>query len=436
MLCHKCHTAMDAADDVCKSCGSSVQKLNRNWSKFARISVITLFIAAVGTYIALYNLDIIDLGFIGDIFESTVVAEETPPADVDYVGQETEDTTEGQEETAPQRRSEEEQQAILASILEATEAYVRDFSRLNPIISRLGYLHNASSGEYVTIERLVQIGSLGQEYLDEDVLILYLRPRDLLQFNEIVFEGTPTAGQMVELTVFIGHETPMGIGLYSRFGAQIIFRENLNSLLLNDYNPDNGAILRPTAQDAVYLAVESMISDVNAGADVFIRYLAVDDAHGFVAFSVADGGQSQSITNFILALEYVNNELTGVRMLASDFETTTHPKASINQAAPNFNFGLMPDYDITSISLLAEDSPVFQDIIAVMEQNGQLEEEYLPVFMSAASTFAYIVRTDGETFFGQYSDGWNIVEIGGWQAAEGLMADNVSNPPLYIIWQQ
>jgi len=425
---------MDAADDVCKSCGSPVQKMNRNWSKFAKISVITLIIAAFGAYILLYNLDVINPDTIGEIFGGAPTADEPTPLDVGYGGQEPEEPVGGQGEAATERRSEEEHQAILSSVLASVDAYMQDFSQFNPIISRMGYLHNVSSGEYVTIELLERLGYLSHEYLAEDMLILYLRPMDLVLFDEIAFDSTPPAGQMVSLTVFLGYETPIGIGLYSRFGSQIIFRENLNHLLVNEYNPDNGEIMRPTEQDVVYQAVVSMISDALPGADVFIRYLAVDEAHGFVAFSTA--GDGHGIINYILALEYDGNELAGVRLLAAGFETTQHPKANINQAAPSFNFELMPDYDIASTSLLANDSPVFQDIFDTMIENGQIEEGGLPVFISATPAFAYIVLDYGDVFFGQYNDGWSVVAVGGWQVAQGLMADNVNNPPLYIIWQQ
>jgi len=430
MLCDKCHTAMDAADDVCKSCGSPVQKLNRNWSKFAKISVITLIIAAFGAYILLYNFGVIDQDFFGNMLGRSAVTEEMPTTDTGHAGLEPEETTGEQGEPATERRSEEERQAILTSVLDAVEQYMREFS-FNPIISRKGYLHNVSSGEYVTIELLERLGYLDEEYLAEDMLILYLRPRDLAQFDEIDFDGVP-AGQAVSLTVFLGYEKPTGIGLYSQFGLQMIFRENLNNLLVNEYNPNNGAIFRPTAQDMVYQAVISMIQDTLPGTEVFIRYLAVDNAHGFVAFSTA--GDGHSIINYVLGLEYENNQLAGVRLMAHGFEGTQHPKANINQAAPGFNFELMPDYDIGSISLTQSDTQAFLANMIEMEQAEQIEDEVF-AFISATASFAYAVSEQGNAFFGQYNDGWNVVPIEGWRAAERLMADNVNNPPLYIIWQ-
>jgi hypothetical protein len=425
---------MGAADDVCKSCGAVVQKMNRNWSKFAKISVITLIIAAFGTYILLYNLGVVSPDTFGDIFGSPAMPDEPTTLDVSYMGQGPEEAAGEDGEIAAERPSSEEKQAALASVLEAADAYVRDFSQFNPIISRMGYLHNASLGEYVTVELLERLGLLDENRLTEDVFILYLRPMDLVQFDEFVLESALSAGQMVSLAVFVAHEVPTGIGLYSHFGEQLIFRENLNRLLLYEYNPDNGEIIRPTAQDAVYHAVVEMISDAHPGADVFIRYLAADDAHGFAAFSLTANGNG--VINHIFALEYENYELMGVRLLAAGLEVTQHPKADINQAAPNFNFDLMPNYDITGVSLLPGNSPVFNDILGAMIQNGQLEEGHSPIFMSATANFAYIVRAYGDVFFGRHDDGWEIAPIDGWRAAEALMAEITNNPPLYIIWQQ
>jgi len=422
---------MDAADDVCKICGSPVQKLNRNWSKFAKISVITLIIAAFGAYIALYNLDIIGPDFFRDAFGSAPAAEEPATPDVGYVRQEPVEVADGQGEAVVEQRSEEEHRAVLASILEATNTYIQGISQFNPIISVMGYLHNVSTGEYVTIGLLERLGYLGEEYLAEDALILFLRPVDLNQFGEIAFEGIP-AGQMVELTVFLGYETPTGIGLYSRFGAQAIFRENLNQLIMNDYNPNNGAIFRPTSQDAIYQAVVEMITNAANATDVFIRYLAVDDAHGFVAFSTEE--DVHSITNYVFSLARDEGSLN-LRVLAMGFEATLHPKAAINGAAPGFNLGLMPDYDITNTNLSQSDAEIFLSALLALEQFEQVYEDYF-VFVSATSAFAYAVSVYGDIFFGQYNSGWSAVPVDGWQAAQGLMADNVNNPPLYIIWQQ
>ncbi|MCL2376166.1 MAG: hypothetical protein FWC76_02100 [Defluviitaleaceae bacterium] len=433
MLCDKCHTAMDATDTICKSCGHAVQKLNRNWSRFAKISIITLIIAAFGAYIALYNLGMINLNSITDFFGSASVVEEMPVADVGHVVQVPEGEVNVGGEIVPLRRDEEEQIATLSTILETVDAYIWDFSAFNPIISNMGYLYNAASNEFVTMELLANHG-LDYEYLAEDVFILYLRPMDLALFDEISFDGV-SAAQMGFLTVFLGYELPAGIGLFSRFGTQMIFRENLNHLLINNYGSNNGEIFRPTMQDDIYHATVGMISGANPDEDVFIRYLAVDDVHGFVAFSLS--GDKQVITNYIFVLEHENDTLVGVRVLATGFEATQHPKVAVNGAVPNFNFGLMPNYDIANVSLLSGDSPVFQDIIYAMEENGLIEEGDLPAFISATAGFAYAVSVLGDGFFIQRSgDSWNFMSVDGWREWEQLMVEHVNSPPLYIMWQQ
>jgi len=425
---------MDAGDKECKSCGSPVRKLNRNWSKFATISVITLIIAAFGAYIVLYNLDIIGPDFFDDIFGGSSAVEEQIPPDAGYTNQEPDEVADSQGTEITTRRTPEEQQAILSTTLAAVEAYIRDFTPRNPIISSTGYLHNAALGEYITIELLVAQRHLDEEFLEENIMIFYLRPMDLVRFEEVVFDSIPT-GQMGFMTVFLGYEIPTGIALYSRFGKQEIFRENLSELLLTDYNPNsNGEILRPTQHDTVYQAVVDMIQRELPQSEVFIRYLAVDNTHGFVAFSTA--GNGHGIINYIFAIEDEEG-FARFRVLAVGFENTQQPKVAINGAAPNFNFELMPNYDITSISLLSLDSSEFADVMEAMAMIHQIEGE-LPAFMSVTPFFAYLVYEQGNMFFGQNSnDGWNITPIGGWQVAEGILSENVAgNPPLYIIWQR
>jgi len=423
---------MDAGDVMCKNCGTAVQKLNRNWSRFAKISVIILIIAAFGTYIVLYNRNMIGLDFLEDLFGSTPTVEDPPAVDTPYVGQPSEYEQPQNDEVPPARRSEEEQAAVLSAIMDAVNAYMREHSHINFIISSMGYLHNISSGDYITLELLGRLGHLDDEFLAEDVLILYLRPKDVERFDEVSFEGVP-ATQMEPLTVFLAYEVPTGIGLHSRLGTQLIFRENLNQLLISYYT-NNGEISRPTRADRIYHYVVEMIQGTNPVTDVFIRYLAVDDVHGFVAFST--DAANHIVTNYIFVQEHENNASVSLRVLASGFEVTPHPIVAINGAAPNFNFQLLPNYDITRISLLDKSAAAFEDILEVMVYSGQLEEDEEPEFMSVTPVYAYIVDARGNVFLGHYNNGWEIMPVGSWQVAEDVLQLMLSNPPLYIIWQQ
>ena len=434
MLCERCHTTTGANDEACRSCGTPVRKLNRSWSKLARISIVTLVVTVFVVYVVLYNFDMIDFGFFEDVFTGAPAAAGEP---VDFDPSEDgqyydEGQTVYSEYVLPMRRSVEEQHALLEEIFEAVSAYVRDHSPSHPIISSGGWLYNAAKDAYVTVELLAGLNYLEYEQSAkaEGMLILYLRPMDLAAFEEVKLDGLGAASTE-RMTIFLAHEVPQGLALFSSHGQDLIFRESINKVFA-DYMSDNREISRPVSGDAVYRAVTAMVSSFVMD-DIFVRYLAVDDVHGFIAFSTR--GRVDAVQNFVLLLN--GDEQGRPQLLARDFETTLHPVVAINGAAPSFNFDLMPDYDIARVELLGRDEALFADVLQTMVQNGQKDEEDEPLFVSVTHGFAYIVLADNSTFLGQHSaGGWSVVPVEGWRAAELTLVEFAAiNPPLFLIWQ-
>ncbi|MCL2396924.1 MAG: hypothetical protein FWC93_02550 [Defluviitaleaceae bacterium] len=432
MLCVKCHTAIGTGG-ICKNCGAPAQRLNRNWSRFAKISIISLIIAAFGAYFVLNHFGMVDFNALESMFRAPAqVAEDPPPTDIGSVNppDEVEQPTDN-EDIAPERRSEEEHLAMLTTALAAAEAYVRNHHVSNPLISDMGYLYNVAKGRHIDVALLVSMQYLDEHFLDEDIFVLYLRPMDLMAFEEVDMYGI-APGQRDRMAVFVAWQTPLGIGLYSVHGQYLIFREHLNQLLAS-YNRNNGEIWRPTADDVVYTAFVDMI-DTTSDAPVFVRHMAVDDVHGFAAFTTGD---SQQLHNYIFALEYDENTFSRVSLIARGFEATAHPMVAINGAAPNFNFDLLPNYDISDTALLAADTRDFDEVLQAAIDHGWVNEEDEPLFASTTPAFAYMVFDHNRVFFGQYAQGigWSIAQIESWREAEEFMAETVAHPPLYILWQ-
>jgi hypothetical protein len=255
---------------------------------------------------------------------------------------------------------------------------------------------------------------------------------DLTVFEEVEL-GSISQRQQTRMTVFLAYQTPTGVGLYSALGHHLIFRENLNKLF-DSYAPYNGEIWRPVAGDALYRAVVDMLT-ATSPEGVFVRYLAADDVHGLVVWSRR--GDRQRVRNYIFKLEYDDEgNFTNTRAIARDFEGTLHPTVAINSAIPNFNFDLLPDYDMARLELVDEGSPVFDEILGVMIENEQIYENGEPVFISSTNLFAYIVFLDHGAFLGLNGPaGWRIIPVDDWRDAGQIMVENVINPPLYILWQ-
>ena len=216
MLCEKCNTSMDTADEACKTCGAAVPKLNRSWSKFAKISIVTVVVAAFVAYVVMHNLDMIDYGLFEDMFVSAPdAADEVPPDEGEEVPPD--DVNDDVYEVVVFRRTDEEQAEVLSTIISAVDAYLRDFSHHNPIISNAGYLYNASESQPVSVRLLVEHGYLDSHFENENVLVLFLRPMDLMSFEEVAL-GELSQSSRERKAVFLAYQVPVGFGLYSDIG--------------------------------------------------------------------------------------------------------------------------------------------------------------------------------------------------------------------------
>jgi|GEM_PF-1589684 len=443
MLCEKCHTATDAGDATCNTCGTRIKKRNRTRARIVRVVVVILILAAFGTYFTLQHFDIIDFDPFENLFgggTSTSVEESTPPIGTDSEDANHVNVSGGNAEAPPdRRRSDGEHQAMLTTHLAAVTAYVNLHVQTNILLTRTGFLYNATTSEVVDTPLLISLGFLEDAFAYENVMVLYLRPKDLADYDEVEFPPLSPTDREV-LTVFLAYQTPIGLGLYSTHGGTVIFRESLNEVLMY-YSPDNGEVFRPTMADAIYHYVAEMIAELRFNSEeqeqgqeqIFIRHLAVDDAHGFVAFSVAS--DINTISNIIFSIDLDEDYYTVLNIItAAAFEVTRMPTMVINSVAPGFNFELMPLYDIApvNIHLMDEDEPMFIDLLTTLTDINFSNA----LFVSASYPFAHVVTTTGQVFMGFYDDGWRISGVATWHTIEDVIAASAGVHPFYILWQQ
>ena len=432
MLCNKCNTATDSKGSVCKNCGSLVGRVNKTWTKVARVSVITLVVAGFAAFLALRHFDIIDFDFFSNFFgggDSVAVVEETAPDEgSEGLAGDLPNQANSAEVLPSVTRSDEELELALGSIFYAVNSYVRDFSAINALFSNGGWLYNHTAGSFVDLELLIGLGYLGEEFRDENIFVLFLRPVDLAAFDEVLLEGFG-AGERERMMVFLAYETPVGLGLFSQQGRAVIFREHLNKIFAR-YAPYNGEIWRPGVEDDVYWDVLYMIGE----DDVFIRYLAVDDVYGFVAFTTS--ANPRRIRNYVFYVNYGDGGRPQV--LARDLEALSQPVSAIGSIVPGFNFGLLPSYDIRRVGLLESGDEVFAELLEVLLAESFVQQQGEPLFVSVSGFFAYIVAGGGQSFLGQNhpAAGWMIEAVEGWPDAEEIMALRETRPPLYIVWQR
>ncbi|MCL2415557.1 MAG: hypothetical protein FWD01_01985 [Defluviitaleaceae bacterium] len=446
MLCEKCKTAMENSDIACKNCGTKRKR-------FKKLKLTLMILAMSITLIVVGGVLLDNSGiFPGlDIFGNIrgfFTAPDSP------MPQQTADpTNNGQNATQPtpatptpepddDRPSFDE---MLAAALLAVEGFVRDNGQFAPLISNMGYLFDYQTQEFVTIQTLVQTGHLSEEFSEFEAGILFLRPIDFEPFDEISLSNSSN------LTIFLAYDRPTGIGLISSSEDRAeIFRENLNAIFV-DYNHRLGDVRQIRADDSEFELIvaaiqEFKILDGDADVDIDVRFMSANDK--FVFAAVSERENSHIINNYILA-----RQESGYTVEAKDFENARNLLAEINNNVPNFDFDLLPDYDIARISLIESDNfefviqQIINDELVGNDSDNDQNSNANVVFVSGNNNFVYIVfeveqnyDINIQRFLGHSTQqsNWNIFHINNHSEARDMMLNlsPTSPPPFYILlWE-
>ncbi|MDR2166853.1 MAG: hypothetical protein LBE35_03245 [Clostridiales bacterium] len=422
MLCRNCNGSIGPEDGVCKVCGHPVRKGAKNWPRFVKMAMVVLVLGAGVVFVVFYTQGRIDFGFLTDRGAAAA-----PPVEAEIPAEnipaELPDPTAPQNvETVPIVRDEETRIEILSEIYVAATVFISQFPQ-TPFISNTGYLFDLTNETLITVEMLSATGLIGYEHLEEPKLLLFLRPADFAPFDEVEM---PNSEQM---TIFVGHETITGIGLYSSFGYQEIFRENLNEILLS-YMPYGGEIVRPMSAHPIFQAALGNLNQM-AGQDHDVRYLAFDE--NFVFVTVSRVGESHQLQHYVFRRD--GDEIS---LMLANAEGARHPAQVINHAAPNFNFELLPYFEIGRNTLRVPDDAAF--ILEELRAANFIGADYEPEFAAVANFHAYLVFPGNQAFLGILGNDWVFRQVSGWQEAEELLwewaQEGLVPYSLYILRQE
>lgn len=404
MLCKKCNTIIGSQDGVCKVCGHPARKGGRGWPRYAKIAAIFLVLGFSATFVFLFTQDRIDFSDFFNMGTETITnPEETPPVSADDDTENSLMQTGYEASSTPTLilRSPEETRHLLSQIHTAAVAFISQNPQ-TPFISQMGYLFDMANGRFMTPQVLMLAGLLGEEHLEDDKIILFLRPSDLGLTGP-------------DMAVFVGHQTIVGIGLYGGLahGYMEIFREDLNEIL-SSYIQSEGDISRPTAAHPVYQAVAGAIA-AHKNAEIDVRFMAASPYFAFATTSVQ--GASHQLRHFVLD---INNNF---EIIAQNLENERHPTQAINKAAPNFNFNLLPPFNLNSTTLITAPPALLA-----------LE----PQFVAATTAHAFLILPDGQAFLANFDANaqWILDPVANWQDAEISLLRNLHACPTYILKQQ
>ncbi|MCL2752738.1 MAG: hypothetical protein FWE44_01150 [Defluviitaleaceae bacterium] len=419
MLCKHCNNIIKTSDGICKNCTRPIRSGKKNLPKYTKIGVIALIFGVCVFFVVMYLTDRVNFDFISNIFSSST--NDTIDSDLP-TNTETSNGDQQQNssvDNGPPLIDEELRRSALSELNTVVTDYLEEFSIHFAFVSNMGYLFNDTDQVFITTQHLVELGLLPQPFLQEDFLILYLRPSDLNVFDEVDLPNENT------LTVFVAHETITGIGLYSTHNYTEIFRENLNSVI-ESYIPYGGSVVRPLSQSVIYQNIVSSIISQNNGILIDVRFMSADGNFAFA--TVSNVGSSHLLRHYVF--EIVDNEPL---MLLSGLENQRHPTQVINQAAPNFNPSLLPNFNLTRTNLVQAAN--FAYLQNIMIENTLIPSGVAPNFIASTNQYTYMVFESYGSFLAAFSSQWVVQPVSGWQHAEDILSD-ITLPPLYILRQE
>jgi len=392
-----------------------VRKGGKTLPTSVKMVLVVLVLGVCAVFLVLYATGRLDFEFLNRTEQEAEQIESMD--DSNETGDAQNEQTPGQEaDERPEIRDEAARQTILSEIHQVVRAYM---GHVTPFSSNQGFLHNLNNEEFITIEYLISHGLLTYRHAQDEKLILFLRPADLADFEELDMPNTAA------MTVFVGHETTVGIGLYSIYGYQEIFRENLNSVL-NSYIPRDTEIVRPMAGQPLYQSVLSALATREILTTLEVRYMAANDDFVFVSVATA-GPYNHQLRHYLFARQ--NGDLT---LLAHGLENEANIFQAINHIAPNFDF-LLPPAHMLRTRLLPPSDPIFAHLRDAVSEYGY------PAFMAATEHYAYILTQYGLSFLATLNQGGTILNMQtvlGWQGAEQILLQDIDNSSILILRQE
>lgn len=260
------------------------------------------------------------------------------------------------------------------------------------------YLEDESQNTEVDVQMLKNEGFLDKD-IDMDAMNLYIRPSDVDENYE-----------SDELTVFTACEALDGFLVYSEeFGRKLISADDFRNAMLK-YNLIHGSISNPESSGETFKQIINAVAEHNGEKEEYaVRHAACDDLYAVVVLS--DENDLADVKEYLLVK---NNGKWNVAL--DKLEDEKNVKKIINQKYPDFEFGLLPIYNLNDYK--GKIKTDFSDIINLLSQQNIIEETDMPVVYSCGTDVVlYIEFSSGKKLVGgakqngeldcNYVDGYN-----------------------------
>jgi len=266
-------------------------------------------------------------------------------------------------------------------------------------MSKNGKLYGYYDGCYITPSMLVKEGYLQTGLDTQGFEILLIKGSDLAQCS-----GASVSSGNMSLGVFAAVKQNNKYLLASPDGKVGQISPEEYTAMLAKYNQSHGTIGRLSSASAEYGRILNYICLYEGKfEDFFVREIRKDNKHAVVTFSTA--ANTANIKQYILM-----NDNGFWEVVYPNVQLEAYPLHAINKLVPDFNVGLLPNYNLAAWrSLVKQEQGGAQ---AAMFSNYFITSKSQIRYQCATANCAYFVLHDGSRYVA-YLDGnyWTAAPV-------------------------
>lgn len=299
----------------------------------------------------------------------------------------------------------------LKSVATAAQHAYNDLGKKLCWISKNGKLYAYYAQKIITTDDLVSAGYLESGLPSSDYEILLLNGNDVMYYP-----GAQVPPESMKFCIFVAfHQSDGNYLLGSTAGkAGILSSASFNSLM-NRYNQNHNLIGRLSSTSAEYSRILNFVGLYEGKLeDYFVREIYKDDMYAVVTFS-----NKQNTTD--IKQHILRNDNNFWEVVYTNLQNVYSPITSINQALPDFNLALLPDYTLSSWKSYLKKSD--SNLIKTLLDKKIITDENQIYYQCGTSDYFYIVLKNGSRYVAYYIEGaWQITHVNSDYEAKNFIA--------------
>lgn len=310
----------------------------------------------------------------------------------------------------------------LKSIAAAAQHYYDAFGEKQGWISKNGRMCSYPGGVYMTTDRLASNGYLERGLSASGYDILLVSGNDLAQYA-----GTDVPVEDKGFGVFAAMQQSDGRYLLASPSGKVgLLSRKDYTALLSSYGQNHGDVIRLSSASTEYGRILGFLGLYEGELEeYFVREIRKDDKYAVVTFS--DKANTAYVKQHIL-----RNDNNFWEVVYPNVQTWYYAAYRINQTLPDFNFELLPRYNIGSVAagIKAGDPSIVNAMVA----GGYVADQSQIYYQCVYKDYGYVVTHNGARYVAYQEQGkWRILHVASDYEAKNFISARTGQDYGFII---